>query len=145
MVLWKEKLLNFFIPGTWQRINRETADSVTVLYIKDRFARAMSYRPLFLASNTVRPITTCCVIRALSISPHCEIFFRSSNIRLDVTSQIIIIQTKRRRVLVKLSQSAVFFPTKHQIFHVAELKLTCTDAYTLLRGKTTVFSGGWGG
>ena len=81
MVCWRqEKRLNFFIPGTWQRINRETADSVTVLCIKDRFARAMSYRPLFLASKTVRLITTCCVLWAMSISPT-EIVFRSSNIK----------------------------------------------------------------
>lgn len=107
MVLWKDKLLNFFIPGTWQRISKETADSVTVLYIKDRFARAMSYRPRFLASNTVRPVTTFCVIRALSISPHCEISFRSSNFKLHVVSQLSSSKPKTKSISQTLTVGCV--------------------------------------
>lgn len=38
--------------------------------------------------------------------------------------------------------SAVFFQIKHQILHVAELKLTCNNAYTFLRGKKQLFSEG---
>lgn len=33
---------------------------------------------------------------------------------------------------------AALFQTKHQMLHV-ELKLTCNNAWTLLRGKTTVY------
>ena len=73
MVLWRQEKLTNFYNWVHERIKSETASSVTALCIKDKFARDVSYRPPFLASNTVRPMTICCFLQAFSISPHCDI------------------------------------------------------------------------